>query len=139
MEIRLINYGDAGRVNHNLPAAEKKESEPIPVEDKVDFNNGINNPVEIAMLPAIDGALNSVLTVKNLINGNKPNNDYEVSGTVTTDNGRTKLADLKFDVNMSPQSTSIDGYFMADPEKQTGTSVIQNVFISQKTIHQRSS
>lgn len=126
MNINQLNYtGTFQAARQPVTIGETPQQQTPQLSDSVDFSDGINNAVEIALLPNVDGILGQVVSAGDKL---KSGEVAHVSGRITTDNDTKQLG--KIDYEMSADLTSgvvsIKGAILSDPEKNVGVFITEN-------------
>lgn len=124
-----FNYGNYGNIPQGMGQqwmtgqASQQPSMP-PVADSVDFSDGANHVIELAVLPAVDGILGQV--VSESIN---KGSIAHIKGKITTDNDTKQLAQIDYEMkpNLPMGKLNTKGSLLTDPENQVGT------FINEET------
>lgn len=91
-----------------------------PVADSVDFSDGADNVIELAVLPSVDGILGQVVS-----EGINKGSIINVKGKITTDNGSKQLAQIDYEMkpNLPMGKLNTKGSLLTDTENNVGTFV----------------
>ena len=122
-----MNISNLGNLNTHLTSRQPEMvtdlfNEPLPAQpsDSVDFSDGANNAVEIALLPSVDILLGQIVS-----EGVQQGNVVRVSGKITTDNDKKQLAQINYEMkpNLAAGKLNTKGSLLSDPENNVGTFV----------------
>ena len=124
-----FNYGNYGNIPQGMGQQRMTEQTPQqpampPVADSVDFSDGANNVIELAVLPSVDGILGQV--VSESIN---KGSIAHIKGKITTDNDTKQLAQIDYEMkpNLPVGKLNTKGSLLTDSENNIGT------FINEET------
>lgn len=122
MNINNANYGNfpGGAMQPGMMRQTAQQPAMPPVADSVDFSDGANNVIELAVLPSVDGILGQVVS-----DGISKGSIAHIKGKITTDNDTKQLAQIDFEMkpNLPMGKLNTKGSLLSDSENNIGTFV----------------
>ncbi len=126
MNINQMNYGNfqQGAMQPGMMRQNAQQPSMPPVADSVDFSDGANHVIELAVLPSVDGILGQVVS-----EGINKGSTAHITGKITTDNDTKQLAQIDYEMkpNLPMGKLNTTGSLLTDSENKIGT------FINEET------